>query len=130
MHGLITIRDEQPGDVVAVRQVNRQAFARDLEARIVDTLRDNSAAALSLVAIDGGTVVGHIMFSPLSVGSVAGVGLGPMAVAPRHQRRGVGAALSAWASNDCDVQAVRSSSSSAIQLFTRASGFSRRRRLD
>ena len=93
MHGLVTIRDEQPGDVVAVRQVNRQAFARDLEARIVDALRDNSAVALSLVAIDAGAVVGHIMFSPLSVGSVAGVGLGPMAVAPRHQRRGVGSRL-------------------------------------
>ena len=38
-------------------------------------------------------IVGHIMFSPLTVGSVVGAALGPMAVIPAHQRRGVGSQL-------------------------------------
>ena len=87
------IRDEQPGGTEAVRDVNRQAFGQDLEGRIVDALRANGAATLSLVALDGDDVVGHIMFSPLLVGSVAGAGLGPMAVVPSHQRRGIGSLL-------------------------------------
>ena len=90
---MIDIRDEQPGDVNAVRDVNRQAFGEDEEARIVDALRDNGAASLSLVAVDGGAVVGHIMFSPLSVGDLVGAGLGPMAVLPSHQRAGIGSRL-------------------------------------
>ena len=36
---LIEIRDEQPGDIAAVRDVNRQAFGQDQEGRIVDALR-------------------------------------------------------------------------------------------
>jgi putative acetyltransferase len=90
---MIEIRDEQPGDIAAIREVNRQAFGQDDEGRIVDSLRDNGAATLSLVAADGGVVVGHIMFSPLSIGQATGVGLGPMAVAPSHQRQGIGSRL-------------------------------------
>ena len=93
MDVVIEIRDEQPGDAVAVREVNRQAFGQDDEGRIVDALRDNGAASLSLVAVDSGAIVGHIMFSPLSVGPVVGAGLGPMAVVPGHQRQGIGSRL-------------------------------------
>ena len=87
------IRDEQPADIDAVRQLNLHAFGHDLEGRIVDALRANGAVTLSLVALDGDDVVGHIMFSPLLVGSVAGAGLGPMSVVPSHQRRGIGSLL-------------------------------------
>jgi putative acetyltransferase len=87
------IRDEQPADIPAIREVNRQAFGQEDEGRIVDALRDNGAVTLSLVAIDGGHVVGHIMFSPLSVGPLVGAGLGPMAVTPSHQRLGIGSRL-------------------------------------
>jgi len=89
----VDIRAEQADDVAAIREVNRQAFGQDEEGRIVDALRINGAAALSLVAIDDGAVVGHIMFSPLSVGPMVGVGLGPMAVTPSHQRQGIGSRL-------------------------------------
>jgi putative acetyltransferase len=93
MDVVIEIRDEQPGDAAAVREVNRQAFGQDEEGRIVDALRDNGAASLSLVAVDSGAIVGHIMFSPLSVGHLVGEGLGPMAVVPSHQRQGIGTRL-------------------------------------
>ena len=40
-----------------------------------------------------GRVVGHIMYSPLSIGEVTGAGLGPMAVLPAYQRQGIGSRL-------------------------------------
>jgi putative acetyltransferase len=90
---MIEIRDEQPDDIAAIRAVNLEAFGQADEGRIVDALRANGAATLSLVAVDNGTVVGHIMFSPLSVGAVQGAGLGPMAVRPTQQRQGIGSRL-------------------------------------
>ena len=65
---LIEIRDEQPGDITAIRDVNRHAFGQHQEGTIVDALRANGAALLSLVATLNGRVVGHIMYSPLFVG--------------------------------------------------------------
>ncbi len=48
---------------------------------------------MSLVAVADGAVVGHIMFSPLTVGRVVGAALGPMAVLPAYQRQGIGSQL-------------------------------------
>lgn len=90
---LIDIRDEQAADVDAIREVNRQAFGQEDEGRIVDSLRERGGALLSLVAEVNGTVVGHILFSPAAVGSLAGAALGPMAVVPAQQRRGIGSQL-------------------------------------
>jgi putative acetyltransferase len=87
------VRDEQAADVQAIREVNRQAFGQEHEGRIVDALRDNGGATLSMVAVVDGRVVGHIMFSPATVGPVLGVALGPMAVVPARQREGVGSQL-------------------------------------
>ena len=90
---MIEIREERPEDFAAIRMVNQEAFAQDQEANIVDALRANGAAMLSLVAIADGTLVGHIMYSPVDVGEVTAVALGPMAVLPAHQRRGIGSRL-------------------------------------
>jgi putative acetyltransferase len=90
---LIEVRDEQAGDEAAIRDVNSRAFDSDQESRIVDALRSNGAALLSLVASLDGRAVGHIMYSPVSVGGVTGAALGPMAVVPEHQRQGIGSRL-------------------------------------
>ena len=91
---MIEIREEHQGDVTAIRDVNRQAFGQDHEGNIVDALRANGAALLSLVATLNGRVVGHIMYSPLFMGGdVRGAALGPMAVLPEHQRQGIGSML-------------------------------------
>jgi putative acetyltransferase len=90
---LIEIREERPDDVATVRDLNKRAFGQDQEANIVDSLRANGAALLSLVATVDDRVVGHIMYSPLSVGDVNGAALGPMAVIPEHQRQGIGSKL-------------------------------------
>ena len=90
---MIEIREELPADITAIRQVNSRAFEQDQEGNIVGALRLNGAALLSLVAILNGQVVGHIMYSPSSVGSLSGAALGPMAVLPEHQRQGIGSQL-------------------------------------
>jgi putative acetyltransferase len=90
---LIEIREEFPSDATSIRDVNRRAFGQDQEGNIVDALRSNGAALLSLVATLDDQVVGHIMYSPLSIGEVIGAGLGPMAVLPEYQRQGIGSKL-------------------------------------
>ncbi len=99
---MISIRRETPNDRDAVRRVIVDAFTacefgHNGEADIVDRLRNNCDDLLSLVATEGDDIVGHILFSPVSVrtanGMVHGKGLAPMAVAPNRQRRGIGTAL-------------------------------------
>jgi putative acetyltransferase len=88
------VREERSADAPAIREVNKRAFGQDQEGKIVDTLRSNGAALLSLVATLDDRVVGHIMYSPISVDSnTVGAALGPMAVLPEHQRQGVGSKL-------------------------------------
>ncbi|MCY3811244.1 MAG: N-acetyltransferase [Gammaproteobacteria bacterium] len=91
------VRPEGRSDLDAIRTVNREAFGSEAEADLVDALRANGEAALSLVAENDSGVVGHILFSHLpirtSARDVAAVALAPMSVLPRWQRRGVGSAL-------------------------------------
>jgi putative acetyltransferase len=91
---LIEIREERPDDAPAIREVNKRAFRQDQEGNIVDALRTNGAVSLSLVAAVNGRIVGHIMYSPITVGGViTGAALGPMAVVPEYQRQGIGSKL-------------------------------------
>jgi putative acetyltransferase len=83
-------------DAAAVRDVNQHAFAGPVEARIVDALRD-SPDSISLVAIVDQQVVGHILFTPVTIdpppAGVRVAGLAPMSVRPDFQRLGVGREL-------------------------------------
>ena len=90
---MIEIREECAGDVAAIRELNRLAFGQDQEGNIVDALRANGAVTLSLVATLNGRVLGHVLYSPLTVNEVEGAALGPMAVSPEHQRQGIGSKL-------------------------------------
>jgi len=94
---LVTIRPERPEDVDDIRSINIEAFGGNTEADIVDKLRQRQAFTLSLVAVSEGRIVGHILFSPVTVdsesNSFSAVGLGPMAVLPPFQARGIGSAL-------------------------------------
>ena len=90
------IRDERAGDENAIRRVHLDAFGGDLEARLVELLRERSKAVVSLVAVESGDVVGHILFSPVTIDgteSPRALGLAPVGVLPANQRAGVGAAL-------------------------------------
>lgn len=93
------IRPERADDKAVIRALTTQAFAgaphsAGTEAGIVDRLRADEALTLSLVADDAGVIVGHVAFSPVSIGDVDGwFGLGPVSVAPARQGQGIGAAL-------------------------------------
>jgi putative acetyltransferase len=92
---MAVIRPERPGDSTQIRHVNELAFGQPAEADLVDTLRTTCSEALSLVAEDGGEIVGHILFTPVVVEGrlVSGMGLAPMAVLPDRQRQGIGSQL-------------------------------------
>jgi putative acetyltransferase len=90
------VRAELPADVDAVRELNRAAFGGPDEARIVDALRATVTPLVSLVAEAQDRVVGHILFSPVTLAATPHplvMGLAPMAVLPSHQRAGIGTAL-------------------------------------
>ena len=91
------IRRENPGDVPAIREVNRKAFGREEEVWLVDELRDGDYARLSLVAEEARRIIGHILFSEAVIrtegGDTKALALGPMAVTPERQGQGIRAAL-------------------------------------
>ena len=91
------IRPETGQDREAIWNVNRSAFESDAEANLVDALRDGGFAEVSLVAGIDGKIVGHILFSRVTinttVGKVEAVSLAPIAVLPDHQRQGIGSKL-------------------------------------
>ena len=71
------------------------AISNHTEQFIIDALRDANVLSVSLVALSGNRVVGHIAFSPVEIsdGSTGWYGLGPISVLPEYQRRGIGKAL-------------------------------------
>jgi putative acetyltransferase len=94
---MIIVREERSEDIEAVRMVNETAFGQPAEANIVDKLRENCRDLLSLVAVQNGAVMGHILFSPARIEgerkTMRGMGLAPMAVLPAWQRQGIGTHL-------------------------------------
>jgi putative acetyltransferase len=93
---LIECREEKPSEVQSIYSLNCEAFETEAEAQLVDTLRKANKLILSLVAVDGDKVVGHIAFSPMNLASQGDrmlAGLGPMAVAKSRQKQGIGAQL-------------------------------------
>lgn len=93
----ITIRPERPEDAVAIRQVLDAAFAGPAEGELVDSLRASGDVVLALVAVADAAIAGYIAWPRLWVETPrdvrAAVGLAPLGIAPAHQRRGIGAAL-------------------------------------
>jgi putative acetyltransferase len=88
------IRPEKPADRDAIRTINLDAFDSDTEANLVDALRDSGTEFISLVAESKDTLVGHILFSPVTcTGDAKIMGLAPMAVRKAWQRQGVGTQL-------------------------------------
>ncbi len=94
---MTVVRHERPEDGEAVRTVNRLAFGRGTEGRIVDLLRERCSDTVSFVAVEHEEIVGHIFFSPVTIvgdaGPIRGMGLAPMAVLPARQREGLGSLL-------------------------------------
>lgn len=102
---MIAIRPELPADIEAIARVNDAAFGGPIESGVVAALRRSGRATISLVAVAESGVVGHIVFSPVTVEAtgppIAALGLGPMAVLPGCQRRGIGSRLVRAGLDEC-----------------------------
>ena len=104
MSSAVSVRPEEPADKNTVWQVVSAAFERPAEADLVAALR-NRPDCFSLVAVLAGKVVGHILFSPVTFSDAPAVslalGLGPVAVDPAQQGRGIGALLIRTGLEEC-----------------------------
>lgn len=94
------IRPEHPQDFKEIRTLVTSAFkgaphSAGTEGAIVDSLRKGNALTVSLVAVQDGEIVGHVAFSPVKIEGTGEnwYGLGPVAVHPNQQRKGIGSKL-------------------------------------
>ena len=98
------VRREHPADHAAVREVHSAAFrpaggrrGEVIEARLTDELREDAGFLphLSLVAVEGGELVGHVLATRgwLEPFGTPVLGLGPLGVRPDRQRSGIGTVL-------------------------------------
>jgi putative acetyltransferase len=102
---MVDVRQEAPQDIEAVYEVNKQSFGSTTEADLVNAVRSREKKLISLVAVDGEEIVGHILFSPMAVedqpSNMSVVGLAPMGVLPTYQNRGIGSKLVRAGLDEC-----------------------------
>jgi putative acetyltransferase len=94
---MIEICTERPEDSAAVREVHTKAFGGPCEAKLVQLISERKKALIALVAVGDGRVVGHILFTRVTIANspdtFQAVGLAPVAVLPEFQRKGIGSKL-------------------------------------
>ena len=93
----IIIREEQATDINAIYTVEHDAFGQPDEADLINRLRDIDAVWLSHVALLDGEIVGHALYSMVTVTDGGTVrefpALAPLAVATAYQKQGIGGKL-------------------------------------
>lgn len=96
----LNIRKEQPADYDAVYHLVKEAFANaeytdgNEQDLVVELRKSNSfIPELSLVAVEDGKIVGHILFTKAYVNGVEVLALAPLSVLPEYQNRGIGLSL-------------------------------------
>ena len=91
------IRTEKKSDTDKVWEINIAVFETDAEAKLVNTLRHSCEPYISLVAEVDAKLVGHILFTPVELlddnSGLKLMGLGPMAITPEYQNKGIGSQL-------------------------------------
>jgi putative acetyltransferase len=94
---MIEIRTERAEDTAAIHEILIKAFDGPCEAKLVRLLRERKKAETALAAVSDGKVVGHIVFSRVTIArspkNFSGIGLAPVAVLPEFQRKGIGSRL-------------------------------------
>jgi len=100
----MNIRSEEENDFDAVYYLNSSAFETLSEANLVNNLREKVNPYISLVYEIDNNIVGHIMFTPVSLiehPNLRIMGLAPMAVLPQYQKSGIGSELIQDGINKC-----------------------------
>jgi len=124
------IREERSEDADGIRAVNDAAFGGADESALIERLRDDDLVIASLVAEEYGEIVGHIAFSELEVTSndrqrsIRAAALAPMAVAPTHQRLGIGSELARQGIEICRENGVEAVVVLGHETFYPRFGFS------
>ena len=98
----LVIRAATAADADAIDAINRAAFAGTEygyqgEAELERMIEEDCDTLVSLVAGQGGDIVGHVLFSRMDVEAddkaIPAAGLAPVAALPEKQGRGIGDAL-------------------------------------
>jgi predicted N-acetyltransferase YhbS len=92
----VEIRLQTPNDLPALKKLNEESFGPGRFARTAFRVREEAAPEprLQLCAVEGAVIAGSVLFTPISVGGVAGaLLLGPLIVAKSHSNRGHGLRL-------------------------------------
>jgi putative acetyltransferase len=89
------IRASGPDDLAAIETIYAETFPDEDLLPLVRDLLHETPAILSLVATIGLSLAGHVLFTRGRVGRSGDIRalLGPLAVSPDWQRRGIGSAL-------------------------------------
>ena len=94
---MIEICTERQEDSAAIQEVHLKAFGGPTEAKLVRLICERKKALISLVALADDKVVGHILFSRVTIANAPetfnAVGLAPVAVLPEFQGKGIGSQL-------------------------------------
>ena len=99
----IIIKKEDPSEIQQIWEVNATAFETNAEADLVDRLRNCGVDFISLVAKLDEEIVGHILFTEVTLenSDIKIIGLAPMAVKPKYQNSGIGSVLVKQALKEC-----------------------------
>jgi len=121
---VIAVAAERPDQREAVLSVTRAAFGGEDESQIIQRLSDAGLVTASLVATDGGKVIGHILFSRLDV-TIDGrkpkvAALAPLAVLPEYRNCGIGSRLT-----EAGIAAMREAGEDAIIVLGRPEFYKR-----
>ena len=93
----VAVRPATGEDAEAIRAIHLAAFPTSAEAELVARLHEDHDSEISLVAEQGGEIVGHVLLSRMKVSAgrrtLRALGLGPVGVLPGAQGSGIGSAL-------------------------------------
>lgn len=104
---MLAFARETTNDIASIREVVTAAFGGTSEAKLVEAIRNspNFIPELSIVAVEEGNVLGHILFSPIIIEAkgqaVPALALAPLAVTPTRQRQGIGSQLVQVGLSEC-----------------------------